>query len=92
MRMYVCVPGEAVEGLDKVVAGAVVLLSALQQGGSSVHDITGQEMVLEAKVNAESLDTDVLHTEGTEKTALNEGYRPFSVFYKHCHTRAMRAS
>lgn len=58
------IPGEGVQGLDEVVAVALIFLGALQQGSSSVHHVTGQEAVLKAKVNAECLDTDVIHTGG----------------------------
>lgn len=58
------IPGEGVQGLDEVVAVALIFLSALQQGGSSMHHVTGQEAVLKAEVNAKCLDTDVIHTGG----------------------------
>lgn len=58
------IPGEGVQGLNEVVAVALIFLSALQQGSSSMHHVTGQEAVLKAEVNAKCLDTDVIHTDG----------------------------
>lgn len=60
-------PGERVQSPDEVVAFALVFLSALQQGCGSVHHVTGQETVLEAKMNAKCLDADVFHTERMER-------------------------
>lgn len=60
-------PGKRVQSLDEVVAVALIFLSALQQGSSGMHHVTGQEAVLKAKVNAKCLDADVLHTDGGGK-------------------------
>lgn len=66
--MCVCVPpGQGVQRLDEVVAGALVLLRALQQGAGGVHHVAGQEAVLEAEVDAERLDPHVLHPEEEEQ-------------------------
>ena len=54
-------PRQTVEGLDEVVTGTLVLLRALEQGSGCVHHVTGQEAILEPKVDPKRLDTDVLH-------------------------------
>lgn len=64
---FLCTPRKGIESLDEVVSLAVVFLSTLQQGSSSVHHVAGQEAVLKAEVNAERLDADVLHTDEEEK-------------------------
>lgn len=53
-------PGEAVQGLREAVCPGAVL-GALHQRHCGEDHIAGQELVLEAKVDAESLDTHVLH-------------------------------
>lgn len=56
-------PGKRVEGLDEIVAVALVLLGALQQGDGGVHHVAGQEAVFKTKVDAKRLDSDVLHSD-----------------------------
>lgn len=55
-------PGKSIQGLDEIVT--VLLLSALQQSSSGVHHVTGQEAIFKSKMHTESLDADVLHTDG----------------------------
>lgn len=59
-------PRKRVQSLDEVVTVALIFLSALKQGSSSMHHVTGQEAVLKAEVHAKCLDADVLHTDGGE--------------------------
>lgn len=54
-------PGETVQSLDEVICPRAVLLGALHQRHGGKDHITGQELMLEAKVNAESLHAHVLH-------------------------------
>lgn len=57
------IPGQTVQSFDEVVCRCFVLLHVLQQGSGSVNHITGQEAILEAKVYAKRLDTNVFHAE-----------------------------
>lgn len=54
-------PGETVQSLDEVICPWAVLLGALHQWHRGKDNITGQELMLEAKMNAESLYAHVLH-------------------------------
>lgn len=54
-------PGKTVQSLDEVICPWAVLLRALHQWHGGKDDITGQELMLEAKMNAESLYAHVLH-------------------------------
>lgn len=67
---FLSVPGKGIQSLDEAVSLTVIFLSALQQGSSSMHDVTSQETVLEAKVSTKGLDTDVLQTDEEEKLKL----------------------